>query len=169
MLEITAFAQGIPLDLSVPERLKDTVQAQAYDAGLLPLFKLDGIYAFVIQETNQLEMTLGLCSHFWLSGKATQVRAAGEIHYSKGIIIKITDQSGSYHLSLSDPAYAQKRQAALEAMQNCGLPMNKFQSFQEPLKEPLVFGGPAPIPRIKAGSQESKTPRPYKAVESLAL
>lgn len=117
----------IPLDPAVPKKLKGTFQETLYiqqlqngkptyhrlrknettgkydiinpDNQVVPHHKTAHIYSFVIleNEAGTLELRLGLGSHYYTSGRASAVKAAGDIHFWKGEITKITNQSGGYH------------------------------------------------------------------------
>ena len=66
---------------------------------VVPYHKTAHVYSFVILENEQgsLELRLGLGNHYFTSGRAATVKAAGDIHFWKGEITKITNQSGGYH------------------------------------------------------------------------
>lgn len=187
--EIASLNIGISLVSAWAEGVKGTSQEIAYEAGYFKNISLDsnpsvkhchllvnpfflhetlphnGTYSFIIQKTNQgFELYLGQNSHYFIAQKALSVIAAGDIYFSQGFIRKITDQSGCYHLKAHDPAYEQKRRQALAAMQDCGLPMTQFQSFQEPIMQPLTFGFSRPIEQQKTKVLESMTNHPYKAL-----
>lgn len=117
----------IPLDPAVPKTLKGTFQETLYvqqlqsgkptyhrlrknnatnkyeiinpENQVVPYHKTAHVYSFVILENEQgsLELRLGLGNHYFTSGRATNVKAAGDIHFWKGEITKITNQSGGYH------------------------------------------------------------------------
>ncbi len=117
----------IPLDPAVPTKLKGTFQETLYieqlksgkpthhrlrknettgkydiinpDNQVVPYHKTAHVYSFVIleNEAGTLELRLGLGSHYYTSGRANAVKAAGDIHFWNGEITKITNQSGGYH------------------------------------------------------------------------
>src|SRR5690349_12846857 len=117
----------IPLDPAMPKKLKGTFQETLYiqqlqtgkptyhrlqkndatgkyeiinpDNQVVPYHKTAHVYSFVIleNEAGALELRLGLGNHYFTAGRANTVKAAGDIHFWKGEIIKITNQSGGYH------------------------------------------------------------------------
>lgn len=100
------------------------------------------VCAFVILEIEEhLELRLGNTNHLFVSGHAPTVKAAGDIHFSNGHIVKITDQSGGYNVSITDPMAREKRASAKAAMTAVQLPMDKFVPFVvEPERsKPLLF------------------------------
>lgn len=118
----------IPLDSAVPKALKGTFQETLYiqqlqsgkptyhrlqknettgkydiinpEGQVVPSHKAAHIYSFVVleKEDRSLELRLGLGNHYFTSGRAGTVKAAGDIHLWKGEITKITNQSGGYHV-----------------------------------------------------------------------
>ncbi len=108
----------------------------------------NGIYSFVIVNTaNGLDLRIGLGGHSYTAGKAEEVVAAGDLHFIEGVLSKITNQSGSYHIKSEEPLEEQRRQYqnALDAMQKVGLTMEKFRPFQEPAVKTLFFSRPGPV------------------------
>jgi hypothetical protein len=88
------------------------------------------VYSFVILKTDHgLELWLGSSNHYFVSNRAARVKAAGDIYFLDGKIIKITDQSGGYNIPTTDPQAQFKRTSARIAMQAMRLPMEKFQPF----------------------------------------
>ncbi|MBP6103907.1 MAG: hypothetical protein KBD23_03840 [Gammaproteobacteria bacterium] len=111
----------------------------------------DGIYSFVIVKIAKgFDLRIGLGGHSYTASKAKEVVAAGDLHFIEGVLSKITNQSGSYHIKSEDPLDEQRRQYehALDAMQKVGLPMEKFYPFQEPRAKTLFFtrGSQAELP-----------------------
>jgi hypothetical protein len=104
-----------------------------------------GVYSFVIMKTPEgLDLIVGKGSHALTSGKAKTVKAAGDLYFSadeplqgSSNLIKITDQSGSYHIHENDLLKYEKRQAAQAAMRAIGLPMSVFVPFNQ--AKALVF------------------------------
>jgi hypothetical protein len=108
------------------------------------------VCAFVVLKNatdSSLELVLGEASHAVLAGGAPEVYAAGDIcfdqdalatlpfgtnYFSIEIIKLITDRSGAYHVSTTDPLLSVKRDSARTAMIACGLPTEKFNYFHMP-------------------------------------
>ena len=135
----------------------------------------DGIYSFVILETPKgLDLRIGLGGHSYTANKAPEVVAAGDLHFIEGVLSKITNQSGSYHIKSEDPLEEQRRQYenAIEAMQKVGLPIEKFRPFQEPAAKTLFFSSsgcrktsyPAKPPHGPRDSQAELPSRPCTGV-----
>ncbi len=149
--------RGVPFDPSAMLRRANSTEEQAYNQGLLTLFKLvpdttdaegfyrfeqhhagaftipHGIYAFVIVETTEgFDLRVGSAGHYYVAGKAPYVIAAGDLYFTSGFLSKITDQSGSYNTKSLNPKEREHRhREALEAMKAMGLPMDKFCAFEE--------------------------------------
>ncbi len=158
-------ATGTPLTLfslkpalSKPPSSEQTAYLlQTKHANTQPPLIPDGIYSFIITADPQglFSLTLGKGPHVLVSERAAGVIAAGDIYFVQGYITKITDQSGSYHLSAADPQRFEKQQRAQKAMQQLGLPMQYFTTFQTIAKQPLLFGFPAAQPTAQKKIQEA--------------
>ena len=161
----------IPLDPTVPKTLKGTFQETLYiqqlqsakptyhrlqknettnkyeiinpDNQVVPYHKTAHIYSFVVLENEEgsLVLRLGLGNHYFTSGRTDTVKAAGDIHFWKGEITKITDQSGGYHTKNEDSLNsAYSAMAAVKV-----LPMAKFVAYNskpETEKPVLLFSNP---------------------------
>jgi hypothetical protein len=166
----------IPLDPAVPKALKGTFQETLHiqqlqsgksmyhrlqrnettnkyeiinpEGQIVPKHKTAHIYSFVVLENEQgaLELRLGLGNHYFTSGRADSVKAAGDIHLWKGDITKITNQSGGYHLENNEDIFNSAR-AAIEAVNV--LPIEKFVAFNKP-ETPVLFS-----------SRMTKSPSPH--------
>lgn len=123
-------------------RLGQHPDSRPLDAASATIPTPDGIYSFVILETPKgFDLRIGLGGHPYTADKAKKVVIAGDFHFIKGVLRKITNQSGSYHIKSEEPLEEQRRQYedGLDAMQKVGLPMEKFRPFQEPAAKTLFF------------------------------
>lgn len=125
---------GQPLSYQLRRTPSDTYYLVGPKDEIIPPTELFYVYAFVIVKNplskNELKLRLGNSNHNYIAECANQVIAAGDIYFDKaGHIIKITDQSGGYHVECDDPKGDSKRAQAKRAMEVVGLPMNKFQAF----------------------------------------
>lgn len=122
---------------------------------IVPSHKTAHIYSFVVlqQKDGSLALRLGLGNHYFTSGRANTVKAAGDIHLWKADITKITNQSGGYHIEnnkdISNSAYA--------AMEAVSLPMEKFVAFSD-AKAPVIFST-----KVNSLNAKLQSPRPYTA------
>jgi hypothetical protein len=115
---------------------------------------------------DRFELRISQGGHFPTSGNAKSVVAAGDIHTNdKGVIIKITDQSGTFYTPTTDPKASCKKATALKAMSILGLPRALFVPFSAP--SPLLFGSfrrsAASTTHSHLQSSQSLLPRPYTA------
>ncbi len=172
----------IPLDPEIPKALKDTFQETLYiqqlkskkstyhrlqknkttdkydiinpEGQVVPSHKTAHIYSFVVleNEDHSLELRLGLGNHYFTSGRANSVKAAGDIHLWKADITKITNQSGGYHAENNkDISYS-----AYAAMEAVSLPMEKFVAFSD-IKAPVIFS------KVNSLNAKLQSPHPYTA------
>jgi len=111
----------------------------------VPKNQIATIYPFVILEKDHgLELRLGLGNHFCVAEHSRWVKAAGDIHLlsspqngekisddNEVDILRVTDQSFSYHIRDTDPKIiSQKKESAYAAIHAVGLPMDKFEPFK---------------------------------------
>lgn len=93
-------------------------------------------YIFVIIKgvNGAPELKIGHGSHYHLANKANTVLAAGEISFSNNQIMKINNQSGSYHVDIMN-TQPDKQEEYLsyikETLGKVNLPIDKFQDFQK--------------------------------------
>ncbi len=153
-------------------RLGQHPDSRPLDAASATIPIPDGIYSFVILKTPKgFDLRIGLGGHPYTADKAKKVVIAGDFHFIKGVLRKITNQSGSYHIKSEEPLEEQRRQYedGLDAMQKVGLPMEKFHPFQEPAAKTLFFSNSsycnnnyssAKLRDDLRDSQPESTPRP---------
>jgi hypothetical protein len=123
----------------------------------------DGIYSFVILKTPKgFDLRIGIGGHSYTADKAKEVAAAGDLHFIEGVLSKITNQSGSYHIKSEEPLEEQRLQYehALDAMQKVGLPMEKFCPFQAPVAKTLFFSSSYSAKPLR-GTQAELPSHPY--------
>ena len=117
----------------------------------------NGIYSFVIVKTAKgFDLRIGLGGHSYTADKAAEVVAAGDLHFIEGVLSKMTNQSGTYHIKSEEPLEEQRRQYqnALDAMQQVGLAMEKFCPFQEPAAKTLFFSRPGQVNKTGAAHRD---------------
>ena len=87
-----------------------------------------GKYPYVIlSQADNYELRIGLMHHYYLAEKRFEVVAAGEIIFEQGVIAKINDRSGGYHLDAEDELVQKLKKVSLyNVFDKVGLPRDKF-------------------------------------------
>lgn len=122
---------------------------------VVPPHKAAHIYTFAIvtNACGLLELRLGLGNHYFTADRAKTVKAAGDIHFLRGKITKITNQSGGYHIETNDPLASKKQASAMAAMRLFKLPIDKFVPYKP---EPILFSNPLKRSQHHTGISKSK-------------
>jgi hypothetical protein len=94
-------------------------------------------YIFVIlqdKKTNQLQLRIGEGSHYLVANKAEKVVTAGTLLFKDRKLIKITNQSGAYHVDMEELSQAEQDkcyQSLTRALEHVNLPTDKLVLFKK--------------------------------------